>query len=768
MKKLFITTKSYIVLYLIFSVIYILGGVLNNIILQDVFDLLGGLILCIIAFYSLRHATSFHRFLYWIAGFIWTDYFCSLLFTAMNNNYISLPEWFNLPIDILFTIPSILLILTSIEIIYLIRQRLDFKFYFLNLFGVTLFIAVLVYGVIDYRIPTHLLDRFYDLPNLFDSISLVLLLSLLASIPPKQLHRSIFNTLVGIALLNVIDLTYIFSSSISNSDTVFYVWAVFYTVCPLILIYSLLDITKNPGYLTVLSQEDADTEKQQLINKIRFQALLCLLSFLLLWLDYIAFPIFSYLNLILLIYFLISNSYLVSIQNQQDILKHRKLTDELEETVKQKSIDILKQNIKLQELANHDYLTNAYNRRYFQEILSELSEDAEIYAIDILQFNAINQIYGESVGDEVLIYLFNTLQKTFPNHSIFRVDSNEFVVLFRGGMTDVNAISHSIFEALKEPYRTDYYQISIQVGIGIAGYLLHTKNGDSPDSLLNKANFALSEVKLSNTLPRIQVFDQTLADKKFHNSLIQSLLDSINYDEEMVLYYQPQYTADGESLIGVEALVRWFSPILGFVSPAEFIPIAEESSTIIKIVDWTLQKACSQINAWNTKYHLNLKVGINISPKYIELPNFYQNLERVAKQNQLNVNWIDLEITETSLMHLDLSVINLFEKLSLLGVSTSIDDFGTGYSSLSYIQNLKISTLKIAKELIDSLSPNNTNPLIVNAIIKMAQGLKIKTIAEGVETKEQAEILQNLGCDFIQGYYFGKPLPPEDFVKIHL
>ena len=134
----------------------------------------------------------------------------------------------------------------------------------------------------------------------------------------------------------------------------------------------------------------------------------------------------------------------------------------------------------------------------------------------------------------------------------------------------------------------------------------------------------------------------------------------------------------------------------------------------------------------------------------------------------LNVNWLDLEITETSVMHLDLSVIELFKKLSNFGISTSIDDFGTGYSSLSYIKNLKISTLKIAKELVDSLSQDSNDALIVNAIIKMAQGLNIKTIAEGVETREQLATLRSLGCDYIQGYYFGKPLPPEEFVKMHL
>lgn len=757
-----------ILLYLIFSVIYFIGGLLDNLLVQDIFDLLGGLMLCFAAFHALKKSKYFHRFLYWITLFIWTDYLCTVIFILTESEYVILPDRMSLPIEILFIFPSFMLIFISIEIIYLIRERLDFKFYFLNLFGITLFFAVLVYGTLMHRIPSNVMKEFINLYNVIDTLSLILLISLLATLRSGQLHRSILYTLLGIASFNIVDLANVFITSVEVSTPTLYVWSIIYTISPLILLFAFIDISKNPGHLMNSSVQQEIDETYQPLDKIRFQFFLCVFSIICLVTGFIDSTFFSNLNLILLIYYLVANSYLVSVQNKQNILRQHKLNTDLEETVKQKSIELLKQNIKLQDLVNRDNLTGAYNRRYLTEMLSAIHENAQIFAIDILQFSNINQIFGDSVGDEVLQYLYQTLHRLFPSQPIFRVDSNEFIILFRGNTQSVTLISQQIFTALKIPYQSEFYEIALDIAIGVATYQPDSVDADKPENLLAKVNFALQEVKTSLALPRSLVFDQALADKKYRNGLIQSLLDTINYDEEFSLHYQPQYTACGSKLIGVEALLRWNSPVLGNVPPSEFIRIAEETTTIIKIVDWTLKQACRQITLWNNKYDLKLKVGINISPKYIEQPGFYEQIEDVVRNKKLNIGWIDLEITETSLMHLDTMVISLFEKMSSIGITTSIDDFGTGYSSLSYIQNLKISKLKIAKELIDGLSQNPNDNLIVNAIIKMAQGLNIKTIAEGVETEEQATVLQNLGCDYIQGYYFGKPSAPDVFEKIHL
>ncbi|MDO4765418.1 MAG: bifunctional diguanylate cyclase/phosphodiesterase [Eubacteriales bacterium] len=763
--------KLHITTYLLLAIASVFSLFAGNLLLQDLFLTCGNIILCYIILCLYKNALIMKRLVLWIVGFFCSDFLWSSLLILRDREYIHNSLAISLFIRFLEVLPSLFLLISAIEIFFAVRNKINLKFFLLNLFGVTAFTIVLVYGSFMYRILPLVDISFFQhlyLHNIIDIIGLILLISVLSSLATAKLNKSFYFIAITIAVFHWLNLLYTLLNTIEISIFFSIFWFFVYSLAPLLLFFSLDTLAQSPDFVLYNRSSEEILEVEALATtKIKSQYFLFGLSFLSLMIGLINFSIFSNLNLILLVYFLASNFYLLSLQNKTNMKRQKELKDELEEKVRQRNIEILKQNIKLQDLANRDLLTSSYNRRYFQDILSTLVEDAKLYAIDILQFNNINQVFGESVGDEVLIHLSNVLHKAFPSQPIFRVDSNEFVILFRGNLQSIDEISKKIFDAVSLPFVSEFYTISLDIGVGVATYDSQSFD-EKPETLLTKANFALNEVKSSLILPRVLVFDQKLADKKYRYSLIQSLLDTINFDDEFQMFYQAQYTADGSTLVGVEALIRWFSPKLGFVSPGEFIPIAEESATIIKIVDWTLKKACHQINLWNRQYNMHLKVGINISPKYIERPNFLSDVQRYVSHENLDVNWMDLEITETSIMHLDLSVIDLFKDLSSLGISTSVDDFGTGYSSLSYIKNLKISTLKIAKELVDSLSQDSNDALIINAIIKMAQGLHIKTIAEGVETKEQAQVLRELGCDYIQGYYFGKPLPPEDFVRIHL
>ena len=761
--------KFYIIIYSLSFIISLIGSISEIPLLLDIGSLVCSCVLGIVSLTILRSAVSFHRFLFWIVGFIWCDFFSSFSILFIRGNYLVLPGWFNTLIHLIAFLPGIFLLIASLEIIYLIRERLDIKLFLINVFGFFAFLATFFYGIITYLLPFGILvlDDLFDLINI---ISFILIASIIVSLPQKQLHTSLVFTLFGIVLYDIVDSAHILLPlwGVAENSQFLMFWWMIYFIPPLTLTIALFTLVKHSGYLTTYSVQKTDDNSFTFsFRRIRIQYVLFLLSLIAFRFGLVGLSIFMLTTLILLLHLLIANFYQISTQNRQYIQKQKTLHDELKQEVTQRNIELLKQNIKLQEVVNRDFLTNAYNRRYLQELLSILNEDAQLFAIDILQFNNINQVFGDSVGDCVLIHLYKTLQQAFPTQLIFRVDSNEYVILFRGAIYNIHEISRKIFDAVSIPFVSEFYKISLDVGVGVSTYSVSDPD-DKPDNLLTKANFALDEVKSSVIQPRILVYDQKLADKKYRYGLIQSLLDSINYDDEFRLFFQPQYTSDGNVLIGMEALLRWTNPKLGMVSPAEFIPIAEESSTIIKIVEWTLKKACLQVKEWNSKYNRQLKVGINLSPKYIEKPDFYEGLQKLVLAQGLNVSWLDLEITETSVMHLDVSVIDLFKKLSGFGISTSIDDFGTGYSSLSYIKNLKISTLKIAKELVDSLSQDSSDALIVNAIIKMAQGLNIKTIAEGVETKEQLATLYHLGCDYIQGYYFGKPLPAEEFVKMHL
>jgi len=218
----------------------------------------------------------------------------------------------------------------------------------------------------------------------------------------------------------------------------------------------------------------------------------------------------------------------------------------------------------------------------------------------------------------------------------------------------------------------------------------------------------------------------------------------------------------------MEALLRWIHPEEGFISPADFIPIAEETGIIFSLGEWVINQAMCQVKAWNQKYNMDLQVGINISPLQIENSDFVNRIRQKIHDEDIKPEWIDIEITEGVAMSSQVSMEEIFSGLANIGISISIDNFGTGYSSLSYIKRFDIDRLKIAKELIDNIAEDKNTLLIVKAIIMMARGMGLKTIAEGVEEPNQLEILKVLECDEIQGYIFGRPVPPEIFELEHI
>ena len=234
------------------------------------------------------------------------------------------------------------------------------------------------------------------------------------------------------------------------------------------------------------------------------------------------------------------------------------------------------------------------------------------------------------------------------------------------------------------------------------------------------------------------------------------------------MYFQPQFSIQDKKLIGMEALVRWVHPEIGLIPPIHFIPVLEDTGELITLGKIIIHKAFEQIKKWNERYNLNLTIGINISPKQIEDPNFMNWLKRTIREYQVKTNWIDLELTESSYMHFNDDNKHIFNEFLRLGIKTSLDDFGTGYSSLSYIKALNFDRLKIAKELIDNIENDEDSQLIIKAIIMMSDGLNVKTIAEGVENEKQLELLTKLGCDEIQGYLWGRPVPADEFESKYL
>ena len=447
----------------------------------------------------------------------------------------------------------------------------------------------------------------------------------------------------------------------------------------------------------------------------------------------------------------------------------------LEYGLYEKTQALEKANMTLVDTFRRDVLTGLFSRKYLMEILegydtAYVKKDVTIFVIDIIKFKAINELTSHKTGDQVLKDVAHNLKNMFFKDKVFRTDSNEFVVLIEDEMLSDSSLalkSKDITTVLTSPILMDGYTINLEIVIGCDKYsnstLLFTE-------VFKNAEYSCMEAKKNYTKEdNFILYNEDMAKKINRRSKIEALLESINFDEEFMLYYQPQFSADGTTLVGMESLLRWQSKDFdAMIPPAEFIPIAEQSNTIVRIVEWTFHKAIEQIKYWNEKYDTDLKMAINISPKYLSTKDFLLEVESIVHAKDIDTKWLDFEITEMSSMSVGHKIVNLFESLHNMGISISVDDFGTGYSSLSYIKSFKIDKLKIAKELIDNIATDKNEYMIVRAIIMMAKGLNIKTIAEGVEEMEQRDELQILECNQIQGYLYGKPSTPENFEKMYI
>ena len=286
-------------------------------------------------------------------------------------------------------------------------------------------------------------------------------------------------------------------------------------------------------------------------------------------------------------------------------------------------------------------------------------------------------------------------------------------------------------------------------------------------ALLNHANAALHNAKKMKPDNHISMYSEI--DVAMQRKLrIGNYLKAADYDRDLRLHFQPQFRTADRTLVGMEALLRWDCPGIGAVSPAEFIPIAEEANLIIQVGNWVIEHAVRQIAVWNQAYHTDLRMGINFSPKQFDQPGTFEVLKTSMKSHKAVPEWIDIEITEGVALDSEDRPGNIKKFFGNQGITVSIDDFGTGYSSMGYLRILAFDRLKIAKPLIDRITTDESSRKIVTSIILLAKSLDLRTIAEGVETEKQYFLLQELGCDQIQGYYLGRPVPAEEFETAYL
>lgn len=419
-------------------------------------------------------------------------------------------------------------------------------------------------------------------------------------------------------------------------------------------------------------------------------------------------------------------------------------------------------------LVNFDPLTGLPNRlqmdNHLQYALSLAKRNDGFFAVlflDLDHFKNINDTLGHSIGDKLLIELSKRLTVSLRDQdTVSRMGGDEFIILLPS--SDAHGtiqVAKKLLDSIAQSFFIEKYQLSITASIGIA---LYPNDGVDIEMLSKNADTAMYRAKDEGRnsycffTPEMQANAQRIL--QLSNALHHALERN-----ELHLVYQPQLCASGKRVVGAESLLRWQHPEFGTVSPGEFIPIAEENGMILSIGEWVLRTAIFQAKSWIDNGYLPMIIAVNISALQFRHPNLPDLITSILEEVGLPPQYLEIELTEGIAMHNPQIAINTMNDLHERGIRMSIDDFGTGYSSLSYLKKFKVYKLKIDQSFVHDISTDPEDKAIVSAIINMARSLELQTIAEGVETLEQLEYLREQGCDEIQGYYYSKPLLPQEF-----
>ena len=427
---------------------------------------------------------------------------------------------------------------------------------------------------------------------------------------------------------------------------------------------------------------------------------------------------------------------------------------------------------KISYLAYYDQLTGLPNRALLLDRINQALVMAQrqgtIFAVlffDLDRFKIINDTLGHTMGDEVLKDVANRLKgHARRSDTLARQGGDEFTVVALNiiSAANVSKVAENIFLAFKEPFNISGQKFSISVSMGIS---IYPNDGVDADTLIKNADIALYKSKDEGRNSYCfynSSMDEGIAKRlTLGNKLCQAIEKG-----ELLLHYQPQVdTATGE-IFGLEALVRWQEPEGSIISPAEFIPVAEDTGLIVPLGEWVLREACRQNREWQDKGFKHTTVSVNISMLQFKQKEFVSKIERVLEETGLDPKYLELELTESIVMKDVESTLKILHELKAMGLRLSIDDFGTGYSSLEYLKRMPIDMLKIDQSFMKDITVNPDDVVIAKAIIQMAHNLQMEIIAEGVETREQLEQLKNLECSKVQGYLFSRPLPHNEITEL--
>jgi diguanylate cyclase (GGDEF)-like protein len=413
----------------------------------------------------------------------------------------------------------------------------------------------------------------------------------------------------------------------------------------------------------------------------------------------------------------------------------------------------------LSHQARHDPLTGLAHRRSFEARLASLPTVPHVVVLGTIdRFSRIVGGFGHAFGDRVMVGLAQRIRGAAERSGgeVFRLDGANFAILYRMACEDVefsDALS-GLRDEVRNPYDCEGHEIFTTLSLGAVSFPLH---GETPDTLLRNADAALQAARKAGG-DRLVVYSQQLNAAAGERLDMESLLRHAVERNELELHYQPQQALNDGGLIGFEALVRWRRHGK-LISPAEFIPLAEESGLIVSIGNWVLEEACRQISVWQAETGQRVVVAVNISPRQFAAPGFLAHLEDLLATTHVDPSCLELEITESVMVEDAEVAIALLHRLRALGLKLAIDDFGTGYSSLAYLSRFPIHKLKIDQSFVRNMHAVSEQGAIVQATIGLGHSLGLTVIAEGVESETQRAMLSNWCCDEIQGYYYSRPLP---------
>ena len=416
-------------------------------------------------------------------------------------------------------------------------------------------------------------------------------------------------------------------------------------------------------------------------------------------------------------------------------------------------------------LAHHDALTGLPNRSLLKDRLNQAILQTQrhnpwvsVVFVDLDHFKTINDSLGHTAGDELLKVIANRMVSTVrTTDTVVRLGGDEFVILLVDqpeSPATISAILGRVRAAIAEPAVIDGRTLYVTCSMGVATF---PDDGLDPEALLKNADAAMYKAKDAGR-DNVQFYTAEMNIKIHEKLALQQELRNAIVRSEFLLHYQPQVDLRSGRIFAAEALIRWQHPAQGFLTPIKFIPVAEETGLIVQIGDWVLHEACRQNKAWQDQGLPPISVCVNVSARQFREKNLISRVVSALRESGLESKYLELEITESLIMHDVDQAVATMQALRKLGVQLAIDDFGTGYSSLNALKTFPVARLKIDKSFISNLASNESDKAVAGAVISLGQKLNLRVIAEGVETAEQVEFLRANNCDEIQGYFFSKPI----------